>query len=155
MQPSYPAPTQRRNVWMWAGAAAGFGLAVTSFLGARHAHPAAAPSRPPAENFVVTGAVVLDGGTSFIPDDHGGCAGTGGHADIKDGTPVLLTTGAAMAGGRLTDGRTLTDGTCRFWFAVRGVPAGQDTYLLMVAGQDPRQFTEQELKSTVVTLRLG
>ncbi|MFC8846916.1 MULTISPECIES: hypothetical protein [unclassified Micromonospora] len=102
---------------------------------------------------MVSGAVLLGAGASFVRDDHGGCAGTGDHADIKDGAPVIITTGDSFAGGKLTDARALTDGTCRFWFSVRGVPTRQDTYLLMVADEGPRQYNERELKSALLALR--
>ncbi|WP_319462746.1 hypothetical protein [Micromonospora sp. RTP1Z1] len=154
MQPSHPEPTARRPVWMWAGATAGLALAVTMFLNNSGPRTPAAASRPPAETFVVSGAVLLGDGASFTRDDHGGCAGTGDHADIKDGAPVLITTGDGFAGGKLTDARALIDGTCRFWFSVPGVPTGQDTYLLMVADRDPRQYIEHELKSALLALRV-
>lgn len=154
MQPLHPEPTSRRPVWMWAGAAAGLGLALTMFLNNSGPHTSAAASQPTTGTFVVSGAVVLGDGASFTRDDHGGCAGTGAHADVIDGAPVLITTTDGLATGRLTDPRALTDGTCRFWFSVRGVPTGQDAYLLMVADRDPRQYAEQELTSALVSLRV-
>ncbi|MDG4815328.1 hypothetical protein O7628_07380 [Micromonospora sp. WMMD956] len=110
-------------------------------------------SRPPTETFVVSGAVLLGDGVSFVRDDHGGCAGTGDHADIKDGAPVIITTGGSFAGGRLTDARALADGTCRFWFSVPGVPIRQDAYLLMVADLDARQHNGHDLKNALLALR--
>ncbi|MBM0240593.1 hypothetical protein JNW88_32330 [Micromonospora sp. ATA32] len=155
MQPLHPETTARRPVWMWAGAAAGLGLAVTMFLNNSGPRTPAAASRPTATGtFVVTGAVVLGDGASFTRDDHLGCAGTGGYADVRDGAPVLIATAGGFAAGKLTDPRALTDGTCRFFFTVRGVPAGQDTYLLMVADQESHQYVEQELKAWLVSLRV-
>lgn len=154
MQPSPPA--RRNQAWMWAGGAAGLALAVTSFLGAHRARPAAAPSPPATEMFVVTGAVVLDDARAFTRDDHAGCAGTGGHAGVRDGAAVVLIAGgAAFAGGRLREGQALFDGTCRFWFAVRNVPAGQGPYLIQIADEDARQYPEQDIHGPLVTLRLG
>lgn len=155
MQPLHPTPPRQRHVWMWAGGVAGLGLAITSFLGAQRPHIVATPNRPATGTFAVTGAVVLGTGTSFSPDDDGGCAGTGSHAGVRDAAPVLLAVGdGTVATGQLRDGQTLTDGTCRFWFAVKGVPAGQSSYLLWVADEDARQYPEQELHGPLVTLRL-
>ncbi|NBE81946.1 hypothetical protein [Micromonospora rubida] len=154
MQPLRSAPTTHRSVWMWAGAAAGLALAVTMFLNSSKTRTPAAASRPPTETFVVSGAVLLGDSASFVRDDHGGCGGTGDHAGVKDGAPVLITTRDGFAGGKLTDARALTDGTCQFRFSVPRVPTGQDTYLLMVAGQDPRQYIEHELKSALLALRV-
>ncbi|WP_431972774.1 hypothetical protein [Micromonospora haikouensis] len=153
MQPLQPAPAVRRSGWMWVGAAAGLALAVSMFVNSGRSHAPAATSRPPTETFVVSGAVLLGDGVSFVRDDHGGCAGTGDQADIKDGAPVIITTGGSFAGGRLTDARALADGTCRFWFSVRGVPTRQDAYLLMVADLDARQYNEHDLKSALLALR--
>ncbi|WP_229400704.1 hypothetical protein [Micromonospora okii] len=154
MQPSSPEPTARRPVWMWAGAAAGLAIAVGMFLvGSRSRTPAAA-SRQPTETFVASGTVLLGDGTSFVRDDRGGCAGTGDHAGIRDGAPVIITTGDSFAGGKLTDARVLADGTCQFRFSVPGVPARQDAYLLTVADRDPRQYIEHELRSALLALRV-
>jgi hypothetical protein len=139
---------------MWAGAAAGLGLALTMFLNNSGPRTQAAASRPTTGTFVVSGAVLLADGESFTRDDHGGCAGTDAHADVIDGAPVLITTSGGLATGRLNTPRALTDGTCRFWFSVRGVPTGQDAYLVMVADRDPRQYAEQELIGTLVRLRV-
>ncbi|MFI7577848.1 hypothetical protein [Micromonospora sp. NPDC049497] len=154
MQPLHPEPTSRRPVWTWAGAAAGLALALTMFLNTRAPNTPSAASRPATETFVVSGAVVLGDGTSFTRDDRGGCAGTGAHADVVDGAVVLITTTGGFAGGTLTDPQALADGTCRFSFSAPRVPAGQDAYLVMVADQDPRQYTEQELTGPSVSLRV-
>ncbi|MDZ5443544.1 hypothetical protein U2F26_12465 [Micromonospora sp. 4G57] len=154
MQPLHPEPTSRRPLWTWAGAAAGLALALTMFLNNSGPRTGAAASRPTTGIFVVSGAVVLGDGASFTRDDHGGCAGTGAHADVVDGAPVLITTTGGLAAGRLTDPRALTDGTCRLWFSVRGVPTGQDAYLVMVADREPRQYAEQELTGALVSLRI-
>jgi hypothetical protein len=154
MQPLHPEPTGQRPVWMWAGAAAGLALAVIMFLNSSKPRTPAAASRPPTETFVVSGMVLLDDGASFIRNDHGGCAGTGDHADIRDGAPVLIATGNGFAGGKLTDASALTNGTCQLRFSVPGVPTGQDTYLLMVANRDPRQYIEHELKSALLAVRV-
>lgn len=154
MQPSHPEPTSRHPVWMWAGAAAGLALALTMFLNNSGPRTRAAASPAPTSTFVVSGAAVLADGASFTRDDHGGCAGTGAYADVVDGAPVLVMTTGGMAAGRLTDPRALTDGTCRFWFSVPRVPAGQDAYLVMVADRDSRQYAEQELAGALVSLRV-
>ncbi|MFI0791165.1 hypothetical protein ACH4OY_00450 [Micromonospora rubida] len=154
MQPLRPAPTAQRPVWMWAGAAAGLALAVIMFLNSSKPHTPAAANRPPTGTFVVSGAVLLGDGASFIRDDHGGCGGTGDHAGVKNGAAVLITTRDGFAGGKLTAARALTDGTCQFRFSVPAVPTGQDTYLLMVADRDPRQYIEHELKSALLALRV-
>ncbi|MFE9957370.1 hypothetical protein [Micromonospora sp. NPDC005299] len=154
MQPLHPEPTSRRPVWMWAGAAAGLGLALTMFVNNSGPSIRAAASRPTTSAFVVSGAVVLGDGASFSRDDHGGCAGTGARADVIDGAPVLIMTTAGLAAGKLTGARALTDGTCRFWFSVPGVPTGQDGYLVMIADRDPRQYAEPELTGALVSLRV-
>ncbi|PZG03003.1 hypothetical protein [Micromonospora deserti] len=154
MQPLHPEPTSQRPVWMWAGAAAGLGLALTMFLNNSGPRTRATASQPTTGSFVVSGAVVLGDGASFTRDDHGGCAGTGAHADVIDGAPVLITATGGLAAGRLTDPQALSDGTCRFWFSVRGVPTGQDAYLVMVADRDLRQYAEQELTGALVSLRV-
>ncbi|MEV4843078.1 hypothetical protein AB0K20_07655 [Micromonospora matsumotoense] len=127
---------------------------MSMFVNGNKARTPAAASRPPTETFVASGTVLLGDGASFVADGHGGCAGTGDHADVKEGAPVVIFAGLGFAGGRLTDGRALTDGTCQFRFAVSGVPARQDGYLLMVAGWDSRQYVEQELKSALLALRV-
>ncbi|RGC70407.1 hypothetical protein C5N14_02900 [Micromonospora sp. MW-13] len=43
---------------------------------------------------------------------------------MKDGAPPIITTGDSFAGGRLTDARALTDGTCQFRFSGPGSAAG-------------------------------
>ncbi|MEU5939934.1 hypothetical protein ABZ807_12205 [Micromonospora sp. NPDC047548] len=154
MQPLHPESTSRRPVWMWAGGAAGLGLALAMFLNNSGPLTDAAASRPTTGTRVVSGAVVFGDGASFTRDDHGGCAGIGAHADVIDGAQVLIMTTGGLAAGRLTDPQALTDGTCRFRFSVRGVPTGQDAYLVMVADRDPRQYTEQELTGAPVSLRV-
>ncbi|QDY10501.1 hypothetical protein FJK98_27940 [Micromonospora sp. HM134] len=114
----------------------------------------AAASRPPTETFVVSGTVLLGDGASFVADGQGGCAGTGDHADVKEGAPVVIFAGLGFAGARLTDPRVLADGGCQFRFSVSGVPARQDSYLLMVADRDSRKYFEQELKSPLLALRV-
>ncbi|MCX4473276.1 hypothetical protein OOK41_23720 [Micromonospora sp. NBC_01655] len=54
----------------------------------------------------------------------------------------------------MTDGRALMDGMCRFWFAVRDVPTGQDRYRVRVADRDGRVYGEAELEGTLVTFHL-
>ncbi|MEU8262252.1 hypothetical protein AB0C02_16680 [Micromonospora sp. NPDC048999] len=154
MQPLHPEPTTRRPLWTWAGAAAGLGLALTMFLNNSGPRTRAAASRPTTGTFVVSGTVVLDDGASFTRDDHSGCTGTGTHADVIDGAPVLIMSTGGLAAGRLTKPQALTDGTCQFSFSVPGVPTGQDAYLVMIAERDPRQYAEQELTVTLVSLRV-
>lgn len=153
MQPLHPQPAPQNSVWMWAGAAAGLGLAVIMFLNNSGPRTPATASQPTTGTFVVSGTVVLGDGASFTRDNHGGCTGTGAHADVIDGAPVLITTTGGLAAGTLTNPHALTDGTCRFSFSARGVPTGQDAYLVMVADQDSRQYTEQELTGASVSLR--
>lgn len=139
---------------MWAGAAAGLGLAVTMFLNNGGSRTPAVAQQPTTGTFVVSGAVVLGASASFSKDDHGGCAGTGAHAGVVDGALVLITTTGGFAAGRLSDPQALSDGTCRFWFSVAGVPTGQDAYLVMVADREPRQYAEQDLTGASVSLRV-
>ncbi|MFY1680569.1 hypothetical protein ACN265_03415 [Micromonospora sp. WMMD730] len=113
-----------------------------------------AANRLPRETFVASGTVLLGDGGSFVTDGHGGCAGTGDHADVREGAQVVIFAGLGFAGGRLTDPRALADGTCQFRFTVPGIPVRQDSYLLMVADQDSRQYVEQELKSALLALRV-
>jgi hypothetical protein len=139
---------------MWVGAAVGLALAVGMFLNGNRSRTPAAASRPPAETFVASGAVLLGDRASFVGDDRGGCAGTGEHAGVREGAAVIITTGDSFAGGKLTDARVLADGTCQFRFSVPGVPARQDGYLLMVAERDPRRYIEHELRSALLALRV-
>lgn len=154
MESSRPHVSRQRPVWMWAGAAAGLGLALTMFLNNSRSRTYPATPHTATRTFVVSGTVVLGDATSFMSDDHGGCTGTGAHADVTDGAMVLITTTGGLAAGRLSDPQALTDGTCQFRFSVPGVPTGQDAYLVMVAEQDLRQYAEQELTSTSVHLRV-
>ncbi|SCL19721.1 hypothetical protein GA0070624_1824 [Micromonospora rhizosphaerae] len=106
----------------------------------------------------MSGAVVIadTSGESFSRDGRGGCAGGGDYANIRDGAPVVIyVDDRDSAVGQLTDGRFLTDGTCRFWFAVREVPAGHDRYRLQVSEQDGGEYSEADLKAGLVTIRLG
>lgn len=115
-----------------------------------------APSAPAGADFVVSGAVAVSGSGSFTRDGQGGCAGTGQYADLRNGAPVVIAGDEpTIASGQLADGRALTDGTCRFWFSVPKVPAGQDGYRLMVVGRDGGAYTEAALKGTLLTVRLG
>ena len=93
-----PGPTARRPGWMWAGAAAGLLLAVSMFVNGNKARTPAAASRPPTETFVASGTVLLGDGASFVADGHGGCAGTGYHADVKEGAPVVIFASDSPAG---------------------------------------------------------
>ncbi|MFC4022047.1 hypothetical protein ACFOW4_29485 [Micromonospora sp. GCM10011542] len=154
MQPLHPEPTSRRPVWTWAGAAAGLALALTAFLNNSEPRTPAAARAPITGTFVVSGVVLLGDRDSFTRDDHGGCAGTGSHADVTDGALVLITTTAGFASGTLTGPQAFSDGTCRFLFSVQGVPGGQTTYLVMVGEHGPRQYTERELTGALVNLRL-
>ncbi|WP_422754678.1 hypothetical protein [Micromonospora sp. WMMD708] len=156
MQPLYEERTARRRPgWMWAGAAAGLLLAGGMFVGnSTRARTPVAANRPPGETFVASGTVLLGDRGSFVTDGHGGCAGAGGHADVQEGAQVVIFAGLGFAGGRLTDARALADGTCQFRFSVSGIPARQDSYLLMVADRDSRQYVEQELKSALLALRV-
>ncbi|MBM0228826.1 MULTISPECIES: hypothetical protein [Micromonospora] len=65
---------------------------------------------------------------------------------------TIAGSGRSVAAARLTDGRVLTDGTCRFWFSV---PAGQDGSRLLVVGRDGGAYTEAGLNGTLVMVRLG
>ena len=154
MQPLDPELTPRRPVWMWVGAAAGLGLALNMFLNNNGLRTGAAAAQPSTGTFLVSGTVVLGDSTSFTADGHGGCAGSGTHADVVDGALVLVTAKGGFGGGTLTAPRTLDDGTCWFSFSVPEVPAAQDSYLVMVASQDPREYTGQELTAGLATLRL-
>ncbi|MEU1755875.1 hypothetical protein ABZ436_24890 [Micromonospora matsumotoense] len=127
---------------------------MSMFVISHQARTPAAASRPPTETFVVSGTVLLGDGASFVADGHGGCAGTGEHADVTERAPVIVTAGAWFAGGRLTDARALPGGGCQFRFSVPGIPTEQDGYLLMVAEGDPRRYLEHELKSALLALRV-
>ncbi|MEU8374228.1 hypothetical protein AB0C22_14020 [Micromonospora sp. NPDC048894] len=154
MQTLRPEPTARRAGWMWAGAAAGLLLAVGMFVNSNKSRTPASASRPPTETFVASGTVLLGDGASFVADGHGGCAGTGDHAGVKEGAAVIVTAGAGFAGGRLTDARAFPGGSCQFRFSVPGIPTKQDGYLLMVADGDPRRYLEHELRSALLALRV-
>ncbi|MER7456621.1 hypothetical protein [Micromonospora sp. NPDC126480] len=154
MQPSRPEPTPQRSIWMWAGAAAGLALAVLMFLNSGGGRVPAAANQPVTDTFAVSGTVVLGAAAAFIRDDHGGCAGTGAHADVVDGALVLVAAAGGLAAGKLTEPQALPDGTCRFRFSVDRVPAGQDAYLIMVADREPRQLTEPELTGPQLSLRI-
>ncbi|TDB71285.1 hypothetical protein [Micromonospora sp. KC721] len=154
MQPLHAEPASRRSVWMWVGAVAGLGLALSMFLN-NNGPRTRVVARPSATSaFMVSGVVVLGDSASFSRDGRGGCGGTGTHADVVDGALVLITTTGGLAAGRLTDPQALTDGTCRFAFSVPGVPTGQDVYLVMVAHRDTRTYLERELTGEPVRLRV-
>lgn len=108
-----------------------------------------APQRPADPAFVMSGAVVIEAATAFRRDDHGGCAGTGDFADLRDGSPVLVEVdGGKVPAGQLTDGRALMDGTCRFWFAARSVPAGHDRYRVWAGRHPSPEYGEAEVKGS-------
>ncbi|MGR6319518.1 hypothetical protein Q2K19_28315 [Micromonospora soli] len=161
MQPSPTAPAPPRRAGsraVTAGLALLFGAvaAVAGAAVARHATVAVA-GQPATTTFVVSGAVLLDAQATFRTDGRGGCAGTDDLVDIRDGTPVVIAAGAGqLPVGQLTDGRVLTDGTCRFWFAVRGVPAGHAPYRILVGSRGgDTAYTEADLTGALVTLHLG
>lgn len=158
MQPHPPAPARLYRVGLTL-VTAFLVLALGAVLKDR-VRPATGsrPSSPAGPAFVVSGAVSIsdrDSG-SFTRDGRGGCAGAGDYAEVRDGALVVIVGDVqSSAFGQLTDGRVLTDGTCRFWFAVPKVPSGQDHYRLVVAYQDGGDYTEADLKGTLVTVRLG
>ncbi|GAA1894154.1 hypothetical protein [Asanoa iriomotensis] len=138
---------------MWVGAVAGLALAVNMFLNRNQPPTPAVADRPSSGSFVVSGAVVL--GSSFTKDDQGGCAGTGTHADVVEGAAVVVVTaGAGFGGGELAVSQALDDGTCRFSFSVNDVPAGEGTYVVMIGGQDVRNYSEEQLTAGLVNIRL-
>ncbi|MCW3840563.1 hypothetical protein ONA70_10690 [Micromonospora yasonensis] len=66
----------------------------------------------------------------------------------------LPVTEAAVGTSFARDDHGGCAGTCRFWFAVKGVPTGQSPYVLRVADEDARQYPEQDIHGPLVTLHL-
>jgi hypothetical protein len=104
-------------------------------------------TRPQGE--LLTGSVTIYYFNELNPYTGGGCtpekAGPGEFADLKPGTPVVVTdaSGAELAETGLAGGSDMLS-TCRFRFAV-GPLDEADSYTIKVGERVPVTFTHEEL----------
>ncbi|MFD7996851.1 hypothetical protein [Streptomyces mexicanus] len=110
------------------------------------------PSEP--GTFTLEGTFELtDGATS---DDNGGCMGTGGYDDIREGTGVTVygAAGDVIATGALQD-PNYSALTCKFAVRVDDVPKGQKFYKVEVSHRGTLQLTAEEAQSGQFAGSLG
>ncbi|MGV9245951.1 hypothetical protein [Streptomyces sp. NPDC003710] len=97
------------------------------------------------------GAFTLEGSfeltDSVIPDGEGGCAGTRGYDDIRDGTSVTVynAAGSVVGTGALSNSKYGEDTyNCTFDVTVNDVPKGEKFYKVEVSHRGTLQLTADE-----------
>jgi hypothetical protein len=114
-----------------------------------------------ADGEIIHGRVTIFHYDQLNPYTGGGCtqekAGPGEFADLRRGTPVVVTdeTGAVLGEGGLSEGSDVLS-TCWFRFRVGPLPRAA-TYTIRVAEREPATFSYEELEAAGwnVTLDFG
>lgn len=86
----------------------------------------------------------------------GGCFGTGGYDDIREGTGVTVygADGKVIATGALGDS-SYADYTCRYDIAVQDVPKGEKFYKVEVSHRGTLQLSAEEAENGELAASLG
>ena len=137
-----PPPTKRRPGPLAAGLV---GAAVgAALVGGIWAITAAAGSGGPG-TFTLEGSFTL---TEDAIEYDGGCLGTGGYDDIREGTGVTVygAGGDVIATGELGDS-TYADSACEFNIAVPDVPKGEKFYKVEVSHRGTLQLSAEEAEN--------
>ncbi|MEV6738278.1 hypothetical protein AB0N14_15630 [Streptomyces sp. NPDC051104] len=85
-----------------------------------------------------------------MPDGDGGCAGTRGYDDIRDGTSVTVydAAGSVVATGALSNSSYDEDTyNCSFDVAVQDVPNGEKFYKVEVSHRGTLQLSAEEAEN--------
>lgn len=104
------------------------------------------PGKP--DTFTLKGSFELTG--SVVPDGDGGCAGTRGYDDIRDGTSVTVydAAGSVVATGALSNSSYDEDTyDCSFDVTVQDVPKGEEFYKVEVSHRGTLQLTSEEAEN--------
>ncbi|MFK0022801.1 hypothetical protein [Streptomyces sp. NPDC090798] len=100
------------------------------------------------ETFTLKGNFELT--DSVVPDGDGGCAGTRGYDDIREGTSVTVynAAGSVVATGALSTPHYDEDSyNCSFDVAVPDVPRGEKFYKVEVSHRGTLQLTSKEAEN--------
>lgn len=76
----------------------------------------------------------------------GGCSGLG-YSDIREGTQVVLTDEKQTV---LAAASLVSDGTCRYYFLLKGIPTGRSFYGITISHRGTLQMTEAELRAGIM-----
>ncbi|MEV7159382.1 hypothetical protein AB0N77_32990 [Streptomyces misionensis] len=149
--PALPSPAKRPVRPLTAGL---LGLAIgAAIVGAAWAVTAENGPGDPG-TFTLEGTFELtEGATS---DDNGGCMGTGGYDDIREGTGVTVygAGGDVIATGAIQN-PDFSGLTCTFDVKVEDVPKGEKFYKVEVSHRGTLQLTAQEAQSGQFAGSLG
>ena len=138
-----PAPEKRRLTPLAAGL---IGLAAgAAIMGGIWAITATAGSGGPG-TFTLEGTFTL--AEDAIEDGSGGCLGTGGYDDIREGTGVTVygADGDVIATGALGDS-TYSDYACEYDIAIDDVPKGEKFYKVEVSHRGTLQLSAEEAEN--------
>ncbi|MEU1596224.1 hypothetical protein ABZ468_26030 [Streptomyces sp. NPDC005708] len=91
-----------------------------------------------------------------VSDDNGGCMGSGGYDDIREGTGVTVynAAGDVVATGALTNPTYGSPG-CNFDVRVPGVPKGEKFYKVEVSHRGTLQLTAKQAENGELGASLG
>lgn len=153
--PPPPGPPQRKGMSPVVVVLLTLGTVVVLAMAGALAYSLARP-----KPVTITGSVTLTDGV----DGGGTCQGSGGYADIRGGTSVVVhdSTGKVVATGQLEEGiggpGILTDSDiafeCKFPFTLEDVPR-QKFYGVEVSHRGTVQFSAQQVSKGPVALSLG
>jgi len=150
--PAAPAPAAKRRVGPLAAGLIGLAAGAAIVGGAWAATANSGPGKP--ATFTLEGTFELT--DDAVDDGEGGCGGTGGYDDIREGTGVTVygASGDVIATGALQD-PSYESYTCSFHVRVADVPKGEKFYKVEVSHRGTLQLTADEAESGQFAGSLG
>jgi hypothetical protein len=150
--PATPAPAAKRRISPLAAGLIGLATGAAIVGGAWAATANSGPGKP--ATFTLEGTFELT--DSAVDDGEGGCGGTGGYDDIREGTGVTVygASGDVIATGALQDA-SYESYTCTFHVRVADVPKGEKFYKVEVSHRGTLQLTADEAEGGQFAGSLG
>ncbi|WP_051727997.1 hypothetical protein [Nocardia brasiliensis] len=143
---------RRRNrtlaLVLTAGVVIGAALAAAGYFGYR----AYDNRRDQPKPLLVVGTMTLIGSASWDAAAAGGCEGSGGYSDIRQGTRVVLTNESGTTIGVSSLEKGSKDGSdCMFLWTMLDVPATEKFYTLEIARRGELTYTRKDLELPLTT----
>lgn len=150
--PAEPAPAAKRRLSPLTAGLIGLATGAAIVGGAWAATANSGPGKP--ATFTLEGTFELT--DSAVDDGEGGCGGTGGYDDIREGTGVTVygASGDVIATGALQDA-SYESYTCTFDVRVADVPKGEKFYKVEVSHRGTLQLTADEAEGGQFAGSLG